>query len=116
MADLTSRERRFLSLLTEPGATICTGMPGGYNSNGPATVGASLKRKGYVAIAKFGRLGITEAGRQALLVPAHEPKPRGRNAPHGRGNPAKSHAGGRGMAGGGTSPNGGMGQGQLPLF
>jgi hypothetical protein len=106
MANLTSREHRFLSLLTPAGATISVGL----------SVGATLKRKGYVTLAKFGRLGITEAGRQALLEAPQEPKPRGRNAPQGRGNSLKTPAGGRGNTGQATPSNGGMGQGELPLF
>lgn len=62
---LTHSERRFLQMLSEPGATISVGL----------TVGADLRRRGFVRIAKFARYGITEEGRAALAAP---PSPRRR--------------------------------------
>lgn len=52
MIKLTSRERHFLGLLMEDGATISKGL----------SVGASLHRRGLVHYAKFGRYGITAEG------------------------------------------------------
>lgn len=53
---LTDREISFLRLLTDNGATISVG----------TTVGYTLYKRGLVTVAKWGRYGITEAGRTAL--------------------------------------------------
>lgn len=52
MTDLTRRERHFLGLLMEEGATISKGL----------SVGAALHRRGLVHFAKWGRYGITAEG------------------------------------------------------
>jgi hypothetical protein len=56
VTQLSRRERYFLSLLVPDGATIGVG----------TSVGESLRWRGLVTLARFGRLGITEAGREAL--------------------------------------------------
>lgn len=53
---LDRRERHYLEILREPGATICKGL----------AIGEQLRRKGFVAFAKRDRYGITERGRAAL--------------------------------------------------
>jgi hypothetical protein len=53
---LTRREQSFLRLLNEPGATVAEGL----------TVGFELHQRGLVQFAKFGRYGITDAGRAAI--------------------------------------------------
>jgi hypothetical protein len=109
MTKLTHRDRYFLSLLAPDGATIYVG----------TSVGASLYRRGLVTKAKWGRYGITEAGKAALAGSAYAPNGAGRTIaparqtaletrPTGQGNRGRNRAREPGQAG--------QGQGQLPLI
>lgn len=70
--NITHRERRFLELLAEEGATIAVGL----------RVGHTLETKGFVHRAKYKRLGITPAGLAALQGQAVKaPPPRKRQGP-----------------------------------
>jgi hypothetical protein len=110
---LSHRERHFLSLLVPDGATIGVGL----------SVGASLRHKGLVTVAKYGRYGITEAGKAALAGLAYAVNEPGRTNAPARQTPLQSRPkglGNRGRKPAGTRPgNPGQtdpGQGQLPLI
>ncbi|WP_439398527.1 hypothetical protein ACRQ5Q_14610 [Bradyrhizobium sp. PMVTL-01] len=64
VGNLTRRERHFLGLLMEDGATISKG----------TSLGASLYRRGLLRIAKFGRYGITAEGVAAYHTGATQAK------------------------------------------
>jgi hypothetical protein len=64
MINLSRKERHFLLLLSEPGATIGMG----------TRVGKQLAAKRLVHEAKWGRWGITPAGAESIRP--HMPKPR----------------------------------------
>ena len=61
--NLSRKERHFLRLLVEPGATIAMG----------TRVGSNLAAKRLVTEARWGRWGITPAGIEAIAP--HLPKP-----------------------------------------
>jgi hypothetical protein len=58
MTKLTRKERVFLTILSEPGATIATG----------TAAGKRLHALRYVSEVKWGRYGITPAGAAALAA------------------------------------------------